>query len=85
MFTLLEQANPTSPLQSLAIAAMDELSMLQAASTLILIVSLSSLDQANWILLLVDPIGISRTFLISATDMDIFNKIPSRFGETPSN
>ena len=85
MFTLLEQANPTSPLQSLAIAAMDELSMLQAASTLILIVSLSSLDQANWILLLVDPIGISRTFLNSTTDMDIFNEIPSRFGETPSN
>ena len=85
MFTLLEQANTTSLLQSLAIAAMDELSMLQAASTLILIVSLSSLDQANWILLLVDPIGISRTFLNSATDMDIFNKIPSRFGETPSN
>ena len=85
MFTLLEQANTTSPLQSLAIAAMDELSMLQAASTLILIVSLSSLDQANWILLLVDPIGISRTFLNSTTDMDIFNKISSRFGETPSN
>ena len=85
MFTLLEQANSTSPLQSLAIAAMDELSMLQAASTLILIVSLSGLDQADWILLIVDPIGILRTFLNSATNMDIFNKIPSRFGETPSN
>ena len=85
VFTLLEQANTTSPLQSLAIAAMDELSMLQAASTLMLIVFLSGLDQAVWILLLDDPIGISRTFLNSATTLDIFNKIPSKLGETPSN
>ena len=85
MFTLLEQANTTSPLQSLAIATMDELSMFQATSTLIFIVSLSGLNQANWIQLLVDPIGRSRTFLNSAIDLDIFNKIPSNFGDTPLN
>ena len=85
VFTLLEQANTTSPLQSLAIAAMDELSVLQAASTLTLIVSLSGLDQTDWILLLEDPNGDSRTFLNSATDLDIFNKIPSKLGEIPSN
>ena len=47
VFTLLEQANTTSPLQFLATAAMDELSLLQAASTLILIVPLSGLDQVD--------------------------------------
>ena len=85
VFTLLEQANTTSPLQSLATAAMDELSLLQAASTLILIMPLSGLDQDEWILLLEDPIGISRTFLNSAIELDIFNNIPSKLGETPSN
>ena len=43
VFTLLEQANTTSPLQSLATAAIDELSRLQAATTLILIEFLSGL------------------------------------------
>ena len=85
VFTLLEQANTTFPLQSLATAAVDEISMLQAIFTLILIVSLSGLDQADWILLLVNPIEISRTFLNSTTNLDIFNKIPSKFGDTPSN
>ena len=85
VFTLLEQANTTSPLQSLATAAMDELSLLQAASTLILIMPLSGLDQDEWILLLEDPIGISRTFLNSAIELDIFNNIPSKLGEIPSN
>ena len=84
VFTLLEQANTTSPLQFLATAAMDELSLLQATSTLILIVPLSGLDQVDWILLLEDPIEVSRTFLNSATELDIFNNIPSKLGETPS-
>ena len=44
VFTHLEQANTTSPLQFLATTAMDELSLLQVASTLILIVPLSGLD-----------------------------------------
>ena len=84
VFTLLEQANTTSSLQFLATAAMDELSLLQATSTLILIVPLSGLDQVDWILLLEDPIEVSRTFLNSATELDIFNNIPSKLGETPS-
>ena len=83
VFTLLEQANTTSPLQFLATAAMDELSLLQAASTLILIVPLTGLDQVDWILFLEDPNGISRTFLNSATKLEIFNNIPSKLGETP--
>ena len=43
VFTLFKQANTTSPLQSLATAAIDELSRLQAATTLILIEFLSGL------------------------------------------
>ena len=43
VFTLFGQANTTSPLQSLATAAIDELSRLQAATTLILIEFLSGL------------------------------------------
>ena len=43
VFTLFEQANTTSPLQSMATAAIDELSRLQAATTLILIEFLSGL------------------------------------------
>ena len=43
VFTLFEQANTTSPLQSLATAAIDELSRLQAATTLILTEFLSGL------------------------------------------
>ena len=39
-YTLLAQANTTSPLQSLATTAMEELSSLKAASTFILIESL---------------------------------------------
>lgn len=43
VFTLFEQANTNSPLQSLATAAIDELSKLQDATTLILIEFLSGL------------------------------------------
>lgn len=47
VLTLLKQANPTFPLQSLAKVVMDELSRLQVASTLILTESLSGFDQAD--------------------------------------
>ena len=43
VFTLFKQANTTSPLQSMATTAIDELSRLQAATTLILIEFLSGL------------------------------------------
>ena len=47
VFTLFEQANTTSPLQSMATVAIDELPRLQAASTLILIEFLFSLAQTE--------------------------------------